>query len=154
MLVNNKNLLMTINQNNKNKIDENNNRVELNNNNTEIANNTKNLNNVKSNQNIDPSAILKTIIKNKIKLEITDVNDLNMNQNYFNKKIHFLSFFKSLFVCNKKLDNKIGLIHNFRLKLLSEEHLYRNHINLYLIEKIFQIDESYKFDIKELYNNL
>ena len=154
MLANNKNLLMTINLNNKTKLDENNNRAEFNNDNTDIANSTKNLNNVNSNQNIDPSAILKTIIKNKLKLEIAETNGLNINQNYFNKKIHFFSFFKSLFACNKKIDNKIGLIHNFRLKLLSEEHMYKNHINLYLIEKIFQIDEPYSFDIKELYNNL
>ena len=62
--------------------------------------------------------------------------------------------FKSLLLCWKKKDNKISLINDFRIKLLSEEHLYRNHINLYLIQKIFQLDEAYKFEIKEFYNNL
>ena len=50
--------------------------------------------------------------------------------------------------------NNINLISQFRKKLLSEEHLFKVHINLYLLEKIFQIDEPYKFDVNELFNNL
>ena len=48
----------------------------------------------------------------------------------------------------------MDFLDNFRKKLLSEEHLYKVHINLYLLEKIFQIDETYKFNFNELYNNL
>jgi hypothetical protein len=158
MLSNNKNLLIAINQNktqgDRNKLEENNIRGEFINNNTEIVNSTKNLN-IYTNNNIDPSAFLKTLIKNKLKLEIPEDKDgLNQNTNILIRKINFFEFFKSLFICNNKSSNKISLIHKFRLKLLSEEHLYRNHINLYLIQKIFQIEESYKFDIKELYYNL
>ena len=158
MLSNNKNLLIAINQNktqgDRNKLEENNIRGEFINNNTEIVNSTKNLN-IYTNNNIDPSAFLKTLIKNKLKLEIPEDKDgLNQNTNFLIRKINFFEFFKSLFICNNKSSNKISLIHKFRLKLLSEEHLYRNHINLYLIQKIFQIEESYKFDIKELYYNL
>ena len=65
-----------------------------------------------------------------------------------------MNFLNHFLYAQKKNMNKIGLINIFRLKLLSEEHLYRNHINLYLIQKIFQIDDSYKFDINELYYNL
>ena len=158
MLSNNKNLLLAINQNKtqgeRKNFDENNIRGELINNNTDMVNSTKNLN-IYTNNNIDPSAFLKILIKNKLKLEIPEDKDgLNQNTNILIRKIHFFDFFKSIFICYKKSSNKIGLIHKFRLKLLSEEHLFRNHINLYLIQKIFQIDESYKFDIKELYYNL
>ena len=157
ILVNNKNLLISLNYNktqfDKNKIDENNNRLCLKNN-TEFVNSTKNLNLiVNNNGNIDILAFIKTIIKNKLKLEISEAKD-SFAQNYLGKKINFVQFFKSLFICRRKSENKIDLINNFRLRLLSEEHLYRNHINLYLIQKIFQIEESYKFDIKELYANL
>ena len=156
MLSNNKNLLITINHNNaqneRNKLEEKFNGVELTkNNDIEMMIGTKNLNN--SGGNIDPSAILKALVKNKLKLEINEPKD-DFNQSLLYKKTDFYELFKSLFACTKKNMNKIGLINSFRLKLLSEEHLYRNHINLYLIQKIFQIEDSYKFDINELYYNL
>jgi len=162
ILVNNKNLLISLNYNrtqfDKNKIDENVRTGLINN--TEFANSTKNLNllvnnnnNNNSNNGIDILALVKSLIKNKLKLEISEPKE-SSNQNIIGKKIKLFEFFKSLLICKKNYDNKIYLINNFRLKLLSEEHLYRNHINLYLMQKMFQIDESYKFDIKELYNNL
>ena len=72
------------------------------------------------------------------------------------KKINYFDFIKSfLNVCSKKEENKsFDLINKFRIKLLSEEHFFRSFINLYLFEKIFQIDEQHKFEINELYNNL
>ena len=160
ILVNNKNLLITINNNktqyDKNKVDEFNfiNRTNIINNNTDLVNSTKNLNTLSNNNgNIDANVFLRTIIKNKLKYEIPETKD-GINGSYIGKKIKHQEFFKSMFMCKQKIDNKIRLISSFRLKLLSEEHLYRNHINLYLIQKIFQIEDSYKFDIKELYNNL
>ena len=159
-LVNSKNLIMSINHikshNERNKFDDSINRLDFNNNVTEIATSTKNLNVFSNNNgNLDPSAILKSIVKNKLKLEIAEPKDgLGFNQNYLNQKTNIFEFLKSLFICGKRNVNKISLISNFRLKLLSEEHLYRNQINLYLIQKIFQIEESYKFDINELYHNL
>ena len=146
--MNNKNLLITINHNKTHKEKS---RIEnrlslLNNINSEVQNSSNNLNAIENN------ISLKTLINNKLKLEMAEAKD-DCNFNY-EKKIRFSEFLKSLFVCNKKINDKIGLIHNFRIKILSEEHLYRNHINLYIIHKIFQIDEPYKFDIKELYNNL
>ena len=103
------------------------------------------------NDNINPLSVLQTFIKSKLKADLSEVKE----DRYYNKKIKYFDFFKSLFICCiKKDDNKICLINNFRIKLLSEEHLYRNNINVFLIQKIFQIDEAYKFDIKELYNNI
>ena len=157
ILVNNKNLLISLNYNKtqfeKNKIDDNNNKLYLKNN-SEFPNSNKNLNLIANNNgNLDILTFIKSLIKNKLKLELSEPKD-SFNQFYLGRKINFFQFFKSLFICRKNYENKIYLINNFRLRLLSEEHLYRNHINLCLIQKIFQIEDSYKLDIKELHTNL
>ena len=79
--------------------------------------------------------------------------DYNLN-NLLERKTTYKEFFKFFLICFKKKDNKLEFLNNFRNKLLSEEHIYRAFIDLYLIEKVFQIDEAHKFDINELYNNL
>ena len=125
-------------------------------NNNEAFTTNNNIPNVFNNSNTDPSNFLKSIIHNKIKFHMPE-NKKNSNCiGILGKKIKYFEFLKSLFVFNGKNENenKLYLINNFRNKLLSEEHIYRVFINLYLIEKVFQIDEAYKFDINELYNNL
>ena len=123
------------------------------NNNNEIYTNNITTNAI-NNSNMDPSLFLKNIVHSKIKFCVPEFKrDTNYFGN-FEKSINYLDFIKSLFVFYGKKENKICLLNNFRNKLLSEEHIYRVFINLYLIEKIFQIDEAYKFDINELYNNL
>ena len=161
ILFNNKNLLLNINktQYDKSKFDENNCRTSgIIYNNTELATSTKNLNTCPCmgnnlNGNIDASAILKSLVKNKLKLEFPEGKEPFM-PNYISKKIDNFDIFKYLFFCNVKSENKIYLINRFRNKLLSEEHLYKSHINLFLLQKIFQIEETYKLDFKELYDNL
>ena len=111
---------------------------------------TNNLNSGLNNTNIDPSNFLKNIIQNKLKFHVSDKKTVHN----FGKKIKYRDFFKSLFVFSKNNENKLCLLKKFRNKLLSEEHIYRAFINLYLIQKIFQIDDAHKFDINELYNNL
>ena len=157
MLVNNKNLIPTYyrNQNDKNKFNEHFCGSRTINDNTEYANSSKNFrtftqNNL--NSNIDINFIFKSYIKNKLKMGITD------RQKEFTKlinhKIIKFDFLKSLFIPCKKSNNKLNLIINFRNKLLSEEHLYKSHINLYAIQKIFEIEEAYKFGFTEVFNNL
>ena len=48
----------------------------------------------------------------------------------------------------------LNVIDNFRKKLLSEEHLYRNHIDLYFLEKYFNLEKKEKIDINEIYKRL
>jgi len=140
-------------QNEKNKYDEIIKRPSMANNN-ENNNNTNNLNTVIYNHSSEAVSYLKTIIQSKLKLLMPDgKQDLSL-LNQFEKKIKYHEFLKYFFLCNKKKENNIDLIYNFRIKLLSEEHLYKTHVNLYLLEKIFQIDDQYKFDPNELYNNL
>ena len=105
------------------------------------------------NGNIDANVILKTLVKNKLKLEFPEGKEQFIS-NYIGKKIDNFDIIKYLFICNGKNENKLYLMNSFRNKLLSEEHLYKSHINLFLLQKIFQIEETYKFDFKELYDNL
>ena len=157
-LFNNKNLLLNVNrtQYDKSKIEENNGRAGALNSNTDIANSTKNLRTLGINNNLngngEVSLFFKSFIKNKLKLEMSEGKEGFAN--IISKKVNIYEFLKSLFLCCKKNENKVNLINNFRNNLLSEEHLYRNHINVYLIQKLFQIEESFKLDFKELYINL
>jgi hypothetical protein len=117
-----------------------------------VNNNDNNLNTVIYANN-EAISHLKTIIQSKLKLVIPEKQDFTLS-NFLEKKTNFFVFFKFFCACNKRTENNINLINNFRNKLLSEEHLYKIHINLYLLERIFEIDEHYKFEINELYNNL
>ena len=139
--------------NNENKIDDYYSRIP-----TLIHNNdflTNNINSLLNNSNnMDPTIFLKNIIHNKLKFLIPEGKKSANNLGVFGKKTKYLDFIKSLFIFRRNNENKICLINNFRNKLLSEEHLYRSFINLYLIQKIFQIEETHKFDINELHNNL
>ncbi len=113
-----------------------------------------NINNAFNNSLIDPTIFLKNIIHNKLKFHFPEGKKTINFFGFIGKKINYIDFIKSLFSFRRKNENKLELINKFRTKLLSEEHLYRAFINLYLIEKIFQIDEALKFDINEMYNNL
>ena len=102
---------------------------------------TNNIITALNNSSIDPSNFLKNIILNKIKFHMPEVK---RNVTFFHsleKKINFFDFIMSfLNICRKKVKNKnLSLIDKFRNKLLSEEHFFRTFINLYLLEKIFQI---------------
>lgn len=69
---------------------------------------------------------------------------------------HFFTignYITSLF-CYKEPRNYYKTMENFRKKLLSEEHFFRTHNYLYLFEKYFDLQESKKKDIIELYKNL
>jgi hypothetical protein len=121
--------------------------------NTTILNIPKNPNNP-NNPNSDMTSFLKNIIQSKLKRMLPE----NKQDTYFDiileKKLNFANFLRFICTCFKNNGNKIYFLYNFRNKLLSEEHLYRVHINLFLLEKIFQIDEAYKLNTNELYNNL
>jgi hypothetical protein len=117
-------------------------------------NENNNLNTIIYNANAETASYLKTIIQSKIKLIIPEVKQDCTIVNFLDRKLKYTEFIKNFFTCYKKTENSIDLISNFRTKLLSEEHMYKVYINLYLLEKIFEIDETYRFDINELYNNL
>ena len=110
MLVKNKNLLLTFNQNEQSKFDENNYRAGMANENTEYANSTKNfqtltLNNV--NSNIDINFLFKSLIKNKLRMEISEGKEGFTN--LINHKIKVSEVLKSFFICSKRSKSKMGI---------------------------------------------
>ena len=65
------------------------------------------------------------------------------------------SFLSYLMYCkNSNLRFSLNLIDNFRKKLLSEEHLYRNHLDLFYLERYMNIQKKEKIDINEVYKRL
>lgn len=153
ILVNNKSPFMLFNNKYQleSKYDNNSRKPSLNINN-EFSN--KNIPNVSNNSYVNPSIFLKNLIHTKIKFYFPEDKKAQNILTNSGKKINYFDFFKSLFVFKLQNQNKLWLLNDFRIRLLSEEHIYKVFINLYLIEKIFQIDDNLTFDINELYNNL
>ena len=71
-------------------------------------------------------------------------------------EINFTYFIKYIFQ-KKKINEPIFLINKFRTKLLSEEHLYHNHIRQYILgNEIYQKKnkKDLSFNLSELYTKL
>ena len=77
----------------------------------------------------------------------------NITAEEIKKYFSFMKFIYSHF-CFQKAKMYHYILDKFRKKLLSEEHFFRTHNYLYLFEKCFDIQESKKIDIIELYKNL
>ena len=56
--------------------------------------------------------------------------------------------------CFKRNKGSHNFLITFRKHLLSEEHLFKNHIKLVLIQKYHKFDENENTNILESYNNL
>ena len=78
--------------------------------------------------------------------EKTTLEEINK---FFSLKKYIYSPF-----CDKRAKRYHYVMDKFRVKLLSEEHFFRTHNYLYLFEKCFDLEESKKIDIIELYKNL
>ena len=76
-----------------------------------------------------------------------------LNEKIVNKYISFLNYIMS-FLGNEHRKRGFAVLTRFREKLLGEEHLFRTNIYLYHLEKYFNIKETEKIDIYELYENL
>ena len=76
-----------------------------------------------------------------------------LNENILNKYISFINYVMS-FLGNEHRKRGFSVLTRFREKLLGEEHLFRTNIFLYHLEKYFNIKETHKIDIYELYENL
>ena len=85
--------------------------------------------------------------KQNIKLE-------SIPTKYLEKYISPCYFLISLFTKKSRIGKIFYIIKKFRKKLLSEEHIFRTHIFLYYFKQFFDVMESEKIDITELYNYL
>jgi len=107
---------------------------------------------LKSNSNINNYAY----IKEKGYKEDSKIINHNENENeniqIKKEKISFWYYFKYKIACNKN-NNYIELLEIFRKKIISEEHLIKNHLNVHSLLKINEIngfDNINNFQLKEL----
>lgn len=76
-----------------------------------------------------------------------------LNSNVTSQFISFYNFIMSFF--NHQYKKRIFFVLKiFRKKVLSEEHIFRSNIILYHLEKYFDIKETKKIDILDLYENM
>ena len=76
-----------------------------------------------------------------------------LNEKILNKYLTFFNYIMS-FTGNEFRKRGFLVLNKFREKLLGEEHLFRTNFFLYHLEKYFNIKETQKIDIFELYENL
>ena len=81
--------------------------------------------------------------KTKINKETIGNKESEENNNENKKNSYFYEYFLFRFSCKKK---KIFFqtYENFRIKMISEEHLIRNHLNLYSLMKLSETEEDKK----------
>ena len=94
-------------------------------------------------------------IKTNNFLHISNVSTFrNVKNNDVNNDFK-LTFFSYILRC-KNISQMIvlNIIENFRKKLLSEEHLYRSHLDLYFLEQYCNSEGVEKIEINDIYNKL
>ena len=92
---------------------------------------------------------------NKIKME----NEINKeNQRYSlikkNKEKNFCNFLLYKISCHKT-DNIFKIYHDFRIKMISEEHLIKNHLDIYNLLRVTEKRRKHRrnsYELKELIN--
>ena len=69
---------------------------------------------------------------------------------------HFISFFNFVMSLFRHPNKKriFYILNHFRRKILGEEHIFKANIILYHLEKYFDVKETKKIDILDLYDNL
>ena len=101
------------------------------------------------NENIQP------IIDLNNKKDNLDTNDNNIEKSDTKKRIEqkksFCAFLIYIITCRRKYDY-YTLYKHFRLKIISEEHLIKNHLNIYNLMKVTERKRLYKrnsYQLKE-----
>ena len=110
---------------------------------------------LKSNSNMNNYAYIKEK-GYKEDSKIINNNDIGNEYNEYNQikkeEINFCNYFRYKITCNKN-NNYIKLLEIFRKKIISEEHLIKNHLNVLSLLKINGIngfDEITLFNLKEI----
>ena len=110
-------------------------------NNSEI-NKTQSNPNIKdlSNIRINNKEIINTKDKNKITENNENMNCINnniiINNDKFIKNTTFFNYLYYKFTCRKNNNKNYKVYEHFRIKIISEEHLIKNHLNIYNLLKI------------------
>ena len=105
----------------------------------------------KSNSNMNNYAYIK---ENGYKEDSKIINHSdNGNSKIKTKKISFYNYFIYKITCNKNNNYYIKLLEIFRKKIISEEHLIKNHLNVHSLLKINEInglDNFANFQLKDI----
>ena len=117
-----------------------------------------------NNKNTKNSRIDNNLSKSNNNIGITSTDNINSNQNHIDtKKIknlkkfnnraerekekNFCSFLFFKFSCEKK-ENIFKIYNEFRIKMISEEHLIKNHLNIY---NLLRVTERKRFNMRSSY---
>jgi len=92
---------------------------------------------------------------NKIKME-NEINKENKRNMLIkkNKEKNFFNFLLYKISCHKT-DNIFKIYHDFRIKMISEEHLIKNHLDIYNLLRVTEKRRKYRrnsYELKELIN--
>ena len=99
-------------------------------------------------------------INNKLELEKNNYQknikeDNNISNKYKKRDKSFWNYIIYRLSCEKK-HNSFTIYHNFRIKIISEEHLIRNHLNIYNLlranERKINSKKRYSYQLKDLIN--
>ena len=89
----------------------------------------------------------------KKKLEESNIQ-YNIPKIKYNFDFNFTFFMYILPFKDPNVKNCLNIIEEFRKKLLSEEHLYKSHLDLYFLEQYCNSQNIDKIEINEIYNRL
>jgi hypothetical protein len=120
--------------------------------NTEKSNNKNDKNNISPNDNFNKEHNTKSIIN-----AIRENNNRNNKQNinYENMKINNLMDYLIFKFSFEKKNTHYKIFKDFRMKIISEEHLVKNHLNIYNLLKANERKKSFRrksFHLKDLIN--
>ena len=92
---------------------------------------------------------------NKIKME-NEINKENQRNSLIkkNKEKNFCNFLLYKISCHKT-DNIFKIYHDFRIKMISEEHLIKNHLDIYNLLRVTEKRRKHRrnsYELKELIN--
>ena len=79
----------------------------------------------------------------KSKMQLNNFNNNNIENKKPKGKKNLWNFFLFKLSCDKK-DNCFKLYNDFRMKIISEEHLIKNHLNIYNILKVTERKRNYR----------
>ena len=88
-----------------------------------------------------------------IKKDFNQKKNILLNLKYESADIDFTKYLQSLFVRNERFIDTMSILEKFRKKLLSEEHLYKKHLDLLLLKRYFEEEEfekREKYDIHDM----
>ena len=84
--------------------------------------------------------------------KVETVTEIYNENNKKLKRFSFIDFIKSFFF--KKDKGSHHFLISFRKHLLSEEHLFKSHINIVLFEKKYHVNNDETTNIFDCYNEL